>query len=421
MAIDTAAERLQILDYEDVLAAGLPVPDGAIGTDDRMHLIWLYAPEAIIYVVTPGCATSTSMQLHLAAMVDALLYDAASSDVPLHTGLTEELTCDLEFAPTIGTVEAWTTDGQLKTLFEAATGSAADDTIGCYAMAAIGSTIYIGLGNWPGSTNGAVVMSSVDGKTFVTEKVLDEQGVLDMSVHGGVLWVPGVDPTDDWTFGNIYRLSSGVWTKLRTLTNVIHTLGLWHDGTHLHVATGAHIGNFLTWTGQTFRSADNGATWDSPVTISNYRVYDIIGWQARLYAVTYLLDASRQVQYSADDGVTWSVISGASPVQNPRMTIWGDYLLIVTDTGSLYTVDTSYTLAELTPDFTIYTSGFSPLAVDDVGYLYVLATDGGIYRTLDLATWDLFATVTGAIGLHFATNGYIYIPAHGQILRVLTA
>lgn len=408
MTLDSAAKRLMVMDFGDVFQPGMPIPDGAIMISDRSHLLWGYYIVYVPVVISPGCATVVVSLAHTATAVVEAIHTGEAVVEAIHMGEGEVLTCDLTM-PTAedGVLEAWIGPGVLEALFEAATGETADSTFGCYAMAEMGGRLFFGLGNAPGGTNGALVVSTTDGQAFTIEKVLDEQGVLDMSVHGGVLWVPGADPTDDWTLGNVYKRVGGVWTKLRTLPNTIHTFGLWHDGTHLHVGVGAHAGDMTTWLGQTLRSLDDGATWEAAVTISDYRVYDIIGWQGRLYAVTYSAVAVPRLHFSEDDGATWTEISGLFPAQNPRLTIWGSYLVGATRTGGLFVIDTAHALTQYTTSFVVNTSKFNVLA-GDASYFYALEAGESVYRTVDFVNWSLYTSVENPIGIGMAL-GYLWI------------
>jgi len=42
MAIDTATKRANVIQYGRTNVSALPVPDGTIGTDDRVHLALAY-------------------------------------------------------------------------------------------------------------------------------------------------------------------------------------------------------------------------------------------------------------------------------------------------------------------------------------------------------------------------------------------
>lgn len=43
MAIDTAEELLSVLDFDPATTPGIPFPYSALGTPERLHLLWLYS------------------------------------------------------------------------------------------------------------------------------------------------------------------------------------------------------------------------------------------------------------------------------------------------------------------------------------------------------------------------------------------
>jgi hypothetical protein len=53
MAIDTAAKRLSSLDFEEVWAEGLPLPDGTISQADRQHSLWSYSGILAVAAAVP--------------------------------------------------------------------------------------------------------------------------------------------------------------------------------------------------------------------------------------------------------------------------------------------------------------------------------------------------------------------------------
>lgn len=54
MAIDTAAKRFRMLDFDIPTAPGIPPPDGTIDGDDRVAFLWLYLTPANIH---PGAVS----------------------------------------------------------------------------------------------------------------------------------------------------------------------------------------------------------------------------------------------------------------------------------------------------------------------------------------------------------------------------
>lgn len=299
------------------------------------------------------------------------------------------------------------TSGALETFFEANGGGTASGLFGCYALAADGATLYLALGNDPGNEDGALVVSTPDGSALTAETVPTEQGLHDIAVMDGKAFVAGTDPTEaGWALGNLYYKSNASWTKRRTLTNVIHTLGLWYDGSTLYAATGAHTGDDATWRAYVFTSADLGATWAAPVEVGtgSYRVYDIIGHGARLYATVKPISGANRLYYSADNGATWTQVSGVAPDTDARLVLWStDLIVLKTGRTAVYKIDASYAMTEHALGFTVSSSAkCNPLAVAD-GSLYTVATatvsgcPDTVYATADLATWAAFANVPGTV------------------------
>ena len=164
------------------------------------------------------------------------------------------------------------------------TGKEPTEYYGTYLLRLIGNSLIVGLSNSPGNEDGAVLYR-YDDSTWTLESVLDEQGVVDLLPVGDEWYVPGLDPFDDWSLGNIYKRSAlGAWTKIRTLPNTIHCFQLAHDGTYLYAAVGAHAGDNATWRGQVLRSADGGQTWPHISTLCDYRCYHAYCFAGRIYA-----------------------------------------------------------------------------------------------------------------------------------------
>jgi hypothetical protein len=274
---------------------------------------------------------------------------------------------------------------------------AATANFGAYLLLPISGEMLIGLCNDPANENGAVLVRSADGVNFSAETVLSEQGVVDGQVLGdGRVYVCGLDPYEDWTFGNIYeRSAGGVWTKRRTIPNGIHCLGLWHDNTNLYAAIGAHTGDSATWRGRVLKSTDDGATWTQTVDVNDYRIYDVIGFDGKLYAtgVDWTGSAYEYELYrSDDDGQTWQTLAPAISYR-PRLTEYSSNLYAVGyDLVSLIEIQPGGTLVTRALQFTAVNS-WNALCVDAAGRLNVLATSG-VWRTSDLTEWEF--VVAGA-------------------------
>ena len=57
MAIDTAAKRFRILDFDIPTAPGMPPPDGTIDASDRVAFLWLYMEAGAAAVVRTAIRT----------------------------------------------------------------------------------------------------------------------------------------------------------------------------------------------------------------------------------------------------------------------------------------------------------------------------------------------------------------------------
>lgn len=273
---------------------------------------------------------------------------------------------------------------------------------GAYLLQPIGGDLLIGCGNSPGNEAGCQIFRSADGATFAHEFTPSEQGSnVDGQLVGGEWWVCGQDPSDDWTLGNIYqRSAAGEWSKIRTLPLTIHALGLWHDGSTLYVAAGAHTGDNATWRGRVLRSSDGGATW-AAAEVNNYRCYDVIGFDGRLYAIGYDWTGSaytNDLHMSTDGGATWSKVAGATPALKPRLIAFDGALIgVQSSLAGVFAVAAGGAVTLHTTPFTI-ANQWNVLCDGGDGYLYALASNG-VYRSADLITWQSYAAISNPISI----------------------
>lgn len=246
-----------------------------------------------------------------------------------------------------------------------------------------GDNVLFSVGNSPGNEVGSVVVS-VDTEGEVSfEYALNEQGsAVTILNSGGSILIPGIDPNESWDFGNLYVNG----TKKRNLTNVIHSFGACLHNGYVFVATGVHTGDEETFRGYVFRSDDLGETWDSPVQVSNHRVYDIISFNGLLYAIANnFLDPFLAV--SDDDGQTWETVADFLPETLSKMVVFGDLLIVLSSDNNICAIDTNGDVELFDrPDGQTINSKWNIFAVND-GYLYVLCNDQ-LYRTADLLEWE---------------------------------
>ncbi len=120
--------------------------------------------------------------------------------------------------------------------------------------------IYVGCGDY-GLNRGPIDIWSFDPADrkrpvdFVREITVEDEAVSVFRVYRDTLYVPGIDPREDWKWGNLFFKRDGVWQKRRTIPNGVHTFDVAVWGQSLWVACGTESG------GQVFRSEDDGQTW----------------------------------------------------------------------------------------------------------------------------------------------------------------
>lgn len=274
---------------------------------------------------------------------------------------------------------------------------------GAYVLQPIGDTLYVGFGTArPAESDGAVVGSYTQASgalNFVFQPT--EQGIADMAAgEGATLFVAGADPCcpDDWAFGNVYAYTPpGPVIKHRTLPNVIHTWGLWWQNGLLYASTGSHTGDYVTGVGQIFMSVNQGVTWDWLADLGGARVYDVIGWNNRLYAIYNELDLPNEpgdplkMAQSTDWGDTWVDVIGTPSLYRARMTMFkGKLLTLGINRDSIYALDNVGFVQQIQLPFVVgQYCAYNLMAVANDGYLYTVTNNGRMYRTPDLATWTL--------------------------------
>lgn len=231
-------------------------------------------------------------------------------------------------------------------------------------------------GNRAADEDGAAAYNLENG-ILTHEYTLDEQGSNDVLVFStGETIIGGTDPTQDWSFGNIYTKQSGVWSMKRTLPNVIHTWGACEHNGLLYVATSGHIGDNTTWEGKVFWSNDFGDTWVGSSVVSDYRVYDVQSFNGDLWASASDLSSSQSLQRSIDNGLSWTTFPGVIPRYRHRLGIYLNQLLVVNFTlDSISLIDTLDNVVNIN-----FPSGFS--VVNEYNVVCVNGTDlyvlGGI-------------------------------------------
>lgn len=263
---------------------------------------------------------------------------------------------------------------------------------GAYALAPVGEQLYIGFGTArPGEANGAL-LARLRGDQLTAVGMMLEQGVIEIQPVDGVLWLPGPDPMQDWSLGNVYRYA-GSLTQLRTLPMVIHTWGLDAQPGRLIAAVGRHLGDNATWAGGLYTSLDDGATWtlDADPALGAYRTYDVRQGRRGLVAVAadgYTNDCPVVIQPT---GGSWQR-TGQSVVCRARLAaVHGRVVAMAA--GGRGLVEPLTGRAWAFSGWTAQPWAYNWLATDGHA-AYVLGRDNQVRRSVDLTTWTVVAQFT---------------------------
>jgi hypothetical protein len=316
--------------------------------------------------------------------------------------------------------------------------------------------IYLGHGdsidNW-----GPIPIWSLDpaGGRLAAEFTADEEQVDVFRVLGGSLYVPGHDPRDDWTFGNLYRLDGAGWVKLRTIPHGLHAFDVaLHDGKLV-----AALGTAGTPDEPTLlASEDGGLTWTPAAGVSE-RIYGLFELMGMLYAEPLLRaepdDPSQGFLLKLEGGsFTFTRAEGSRLLPGLPRGAYGRMVRPTAFAGALVYVVAANTFDWIPAALAVTTSLTDarrvalpdPAAVPfDLlvrgGTLHVLAAaraaEGGytvsVYSTGDLESWrELFHFHAAAFARSFEEQGGDFYfglgstynapsPATGDLLRVRRA
>jgi len=304
------------------------------------------------------------------------------------------------------------------------TGFTPDSTyFGAYSMEAIAGTLYLGFGtNRPTAVDGAL-LAAVGHAGLRVIASLPEQGFLDMAAAGETLLIPGVDPCcpDGWEAGNFYTYTTHAGLiKHRTLPNVIHSWRLWYDVPEdaTYVTTGSHRGDFATWTGEIWRSADLGASWskiaDSDDGVGDYRTADVVRYQGRLHAVSEALGRICELVVQESGGAPWSlVLPGGRLACRHELVPFGNDLLALDASRSRLHILSAQGAREVDLPFTVAAEAYNwATVVND--HIFAVA-DGRVLRSRDALTWDTVAESNLALIVirYWPERGWLVLASRG--------
>ena len=262
-----------------------------------------------------------------------------------------------------------------------------------------GGRIFVGLGD-----GGPIEIWSFDPRTLAleVETTVDEETVTIIRSIGDRLYVPGINATESWEFGNIYIRDASGWHKHRTVPNGIHVLGIVRHRDKLFVTTGTEPGPAL------FESNDEGLTW------KRYGVNEDNGrWDWRFYEVGVLgdgllLTVLQEYFYHFQDGALRRVVSPVFPGLEEEYT--APFRLTAFRSGLLYAAGEWWETGSPKPLYFIsdvdagarVVSGFGDRSVRDIvvrgDLCYVLTSTraddtyvGEIFSTYELKEWTRLA------------------------------
>lgn len=165
--------------------------------------------------------------------------------------------------------------------------------------------LFVGAGDYD-ANSGPVPIYCYDLQTggwIHSGTVADEQADLFLILQD-TLMVPGCDPRQDWTYGNIYRYEDGTWNTYRNIPGGIHQFDIAEYDGMLFVGLGVANGQYPIAVsydgGQTFSQVtmyENGLPLDtdSPTGTSlQIRVYDFFILNDQLYAIYFRNDGTER-------------------------------------------------------------------------------------------------------------------------------
>ncbi len=174
--------------------------------------------------------------------------------------------------------------------------------------------LYLGHGDWyknTGSTD--VIYYDFGQQGFVREFTVDEEAIVRYRRYGNRLFLPGIDSTESWEFGNLYVHEASGWKKHRTIPRGLHVFDFAEYAGRWYVATGSNFGNLKTGPaiGAIYSSEDQGTTWRYEYTTASafgtvHRLTSLMPYKGRLFAFGYadgpMAQESNPEQCRAGDG-----------------------------------------------------------------------------------------------------------------------
>ncbi|MDI7270045.1 MAG: hypothetical protein QME96_18800, partial [Myxococcota bacterium] len=152
---------------------------------------------------------------------------------------------------------------------------------------------------------------------------VDDESIDSYRIFDDVLYIPGVDATEDALLGNVYFKPSGdAWTKARTLEQNLHVIDVFAHAGALFASGGGcdDMDHYASGEDQgvLYRSVDGGATWTivhdlhdpNPAGVIRYEYF--AGVAGNLYAFGNVIDTTSRtltnIPRRFDDGA-WTPVA----------------------------------------------------------------------------------------------------------------
>ncbi len=106
-----------------------------------------------------------------------------------------------------------------------------------------GDKLFIGSGDYDKNTGPAEIWAyDISLAKWENTYLTNEEAITKFISINDKLIIPGVDPRDDWTFGNYYELKSNGWQKYRNIPKAIHTFDMVEYNGKIYAGIGAEEG-----------------------------------------------------------------------------------------------------------------------------------------------------------------------------------
>ncbi|MCX6051258.1 MAG: hypothetical protein NTZ60_01985 [Campylobacterales bacterium] len=153
--------------------------------------------------------------------------------------------------------------------------------------------LYFGIGNsantGPSQNVGPVPLYQYNGTLFTNEYTVDEEEIDLFKVYNNTLYIPGLDATQSWDYGNVYtKVLDNNWRKDRTVPKALHIMDLVLYDNKIFAALGVELEDDK----EIVSSENNALTWTQYSVAGSGRIYSFLPVENKLYAIKLMRDSS---------------------------------------------------------------------------------------------------------------------------------